>query len=53
LDPDAVSGQFYGPSRNMSGPPVTITPVASSATPEFGAHLWALAEERTGVTFTV
>jgi len=53
LDPDAVSGQFYGPSRNMSGPPVTITPVASSATPEFGAHLWALAEERTGVTFAV
>ena len=53
LDPDAVSGQFYGPSRNMSGPPVTITPVASSATPEFGAHLWALAEERTGVPFTV
>jgi len=53
LDPDAVSGQFYGPSRNMSGPPVTITPVASSATPEFGAHLWALAEQRTGVTFVV
>ncbi len=53
LDPDAVSGQFYGPSRNMSGPPVAIAPVPSSATPEFGAHLWALAEERTGVTFTV
>lgn len=53
LDPDAVSGQFYGPSRNMSGPPVAITPVASSASPEFGAQLWALAEERTGVTFTV
>ena len=53
LDPDAESGQFYGPSRNMSGPPVAIGPVASSATPEFGAHLWALAEERTGVTFAV
>jgi len=53
LDPDAVSGQFYGPARNMSGPPVAITPVASSATPEFGAHLWALAEDRTGVTFAV
>jgi len=53
LDPDAESGQFYGPSRNMSGPPVVMAPVVSSATPEFGAHLWALAEERTGVTFAV
>ena len=53
LDPDAMSGQFYGPARNMSGPPIAITPVTSSATPEFGAHLWALAEERTGVTFAV
>jgi len=53
LDPDALSGQFYGPARNMSGPPVAITPVASSATPEFGAHLWALAEDRTGVSFAV
>lgn len=53
LDPDAESGQFYGPSRNMSGPPVAIAPVASSATPEFGAHLWALAEESTGITFAV
>jgi NAD(P)-dependent dehydrogenase (short-subunit alcohol dehydrogenase family) len=53
LDPDAVSGQFYGPARNMSGPPIVMAPVVSSATPEFGAHLWALAEERTGVTFAV
>jgi len=53
LDPDAVSGQFYGPSRNMSGPPVVMAPVVSSATPEFGAHLWAFAEQRTGVTFAV
>jgi NAD(P)-dependent dehydrogenase (short-subunit alcohol dehydrogenase family) len=53
LDPDAVSGQYFGPSRTMSGPPAVIGPVASSATPEFGAHLWALAEERTGVSFTV
>jgi len=53
LDPDAESGRFYGPSRNMSGTPIVIPPVVSSATPEFGAHLWALAEERTGVTFLV
>ena len=53
LDPDAVSGQFYGPSRSLTGPPIVLAPVVSSATPEFGAHLWALAEERTGVTFVV
>ena len=53
LDPDAVSGQFYGPSRTLTGPPVVMAPVASSATPEFGAFLWALAEERTGLTFAV
>jgi NAD(P)-dependent dehydrogenase (short-subunit alcohol dehydrogenase family) len=53
LDPDAAGGQFYGPSRQLTGPPIVIAPVAASATPEFGAQLWALAEERTGVTFAV
>jgi NAD(P)-dependent dehydrogenase (short-subunit alcohol dehydrogenase family) len=53
LDPDADSGQFYGPSRTLTGPPIVMAPVTSSATAEFGAHLWALAEERTGVTFAV
>ncbi len=53
LDPDAVSGQFYGPSRTLTGPPVVMAPVVSSATPEFGAYVWALAEEHTGVTFAV
>jgi NAD(P)-dependent dehydrogenase (short-subunit alcohol dehydrogenase family) len=53
VDPDAVSGQFYGPSRTLTGPPIVMAPVVSSATPEFGAHLWALAEERTGIAFAV
>lgn len=53
LDPDAVSGQFYGPSRTLTGPPIVMAPVVSSSTPEFGAHLWAFAEEQTAVTFTV
>lgn len=53
LDPDAESGQFYGPSRTLTGPPIVMAPVVSSATPEFGAHLWALAEKETGITFTV
>ncbi|HEY4153762.1 MAG TPA: SDR family NAD(P)-dependent oxidoreductase [Pseudolysinimonas sp.] len=52
LDPDAVSGQFFGPSRTLTGPPIVMAPFVSSATPEFGAHLWALAEEKTGLTFT-
>ena len=53
LDPDAESGQFYGPSRTLTGLPIVMAPVVSSATPDFGAHLWALAERETGVTFTV
>jgi hypothetical protein len=53
LDPDAVSGQFYGPSRTLTGPPIVMAPVVSSSTAEFGAVVWALAEEHTGLTFTV
>jgi NAD(P)-dependent dehydrogenase (short-subunit alcohol dehydrogenase family) len=53
LDPDAASGRFFGPQRMLSGEPIAMAPVLSSASPEFGARLWALAEERTGVTFTV
>ena len=51
-DPDAESGTFFGPSRMpLTGPPAPLAPVASSASPEFGARLWALAEEKTGVRF--
>ena len=53
LDPDAESGQFFGPSRSVTGPPVGVEPVSSSAAPEFGAHLWALAEAKTGVSFEI
>ena len=58
LDPDARSGQFFGPTRTVAGLPIAIEPQPSStqevsAQPEFGARLWALAEQRTGVTFTV
>ena len=46
-DPDAESGTFFGPSRarRCTGIPAPLAPVASSASPAFGAHLWALAEE--------
>ncbi|MFC5502183.1 SDR family NAD(P)-dependent oxidoreductase [Lysinimonas soli] len=53
LDPDARSGEFYGPARSVAGPPIAIEPVPSSASPQFGAALWNLAEQRTGVSFTV
>lgn len=55
VDPDAESGEFYGPGQlmGMRGNPVVQAPVASSSSPEFGAKLWALAEEWSGVTFSV
>jgi len=52
-DPDATGGQFYGPRRNVTGRPVLTTPVAQSADAAFGAEFWRLAEQATGVTFTV
>ena len=53
-DPDAVSGTFYGPSfATLRGLPAPLAPVASSASPAFGAQLWDLAEELTGVRFAV
>lgn len=55
IDPDAVSGEFYGPRdlHGMRGTPVVLTPVPSSASPEFGAHLWRLAEKWSGIEFEV
>jgi NAD(P)-dependent dehydrogenase (short-subunit alcohol dehydrogenase family) len=53
-DPDAVSGTFYGPSfATLRGLPAPLAPVASSASRAFGAQLWDLAEELTGVGFAV
>ncbi len=55
VDPDAESGEFYGPGAmlGMRGTPVVQAPVTSSASPEFGAKLWSLAEEWSGITFSV
>ncbi len=55
IDPDAESGTFFGPSRMflLTGPPAPLAPVVSSASPEFGALLWDLAEEKTGVRFEI
>lgn len=53
IDPEASSGEFYGPGelRELRGAPRVVAPVASSASPDFGARLWSLAEGRTGVSF--
>lgn len=55
LDPGAQSGQYYGPGgfSELKGAPRVVTPVPSSASPEFGARFWALAEESTGQSFAV
>lgn len=55
IDPDAESGEFYGPRDmlGLRGFPVVGAPVTSSASPEFGAHLWDLAEEWSGVAFSL
>ena len=53
IDPDAAGGQFYGPSRSVTGLPALTQPVAQSADPAFGAEFWSLAEAATGVRFTV
>jgi len=53
VDPDATGGQFYGPRRSVTGPPVLVKPTSQSADPAFGAEAWRLSEEATGVTFEV
>lgn len=53
LDPSAQSGEYYGPSGLLAGKPVLVKPVASSAAPDFGARLWADAEEKSGAEFRI
>ncbi|HEX4400503.1 MAG TPA: SDR family NAD(P)-dependent oxidoreductase [Galbitalea sp.] len=50
-DPLARGGEFYGPRRSVSGAPVLLEPVASSASEEFGEEFWRQAEAATGVRF--
>jgi NAD(P)-dependent dehydrogenase (short-subunit alcohol dehydrogenase family) len=51
VDPAARGGEFYGPHRSVTGRPVRLEPVASSASEEFGAEFWRQAEAATGITF--
>jgi NAD(P)-dependent dehydrogenase (short-subunit alcohol dehydrogenase family) len=54
IDPDAESGEFYGPRDmfGLRGIPVVGPAAPSSASPEFGAHLWRLAEQWSGIEFS-
>jgi NAD(P)-dependent dehydrogenase (short-subunit alcohol dehydrogenase family) len=51
IDPDARGGEFYGPHRSVAGRPVTLDPVASSASEEFGRDFWQQAQAATGIEF--
>jgi len=53
LDPTVVGGEFVGPEFLTRGRPVLQRPIASSASPEFGAYLWAQSELWTGAPFDV
>jgi hypothetical protein len=53
IDPDAAGGEFYGPSRSVTGPPVLTPAVPQSAAPAFGAEFWRLAEQSTGQKFDI
>lgn len=53
IDPDARGGEFYGPKRSVTGRPVAIEPVESSASEAFGLEFWRQAERATGVVFTI
>jgi NAD(P)-dependent dehydrogenase (short-subunit alcohol dehydrogenase family) len=51
IDPAAKGGEFYGPQRSVSGRPVLLQPVASSASEEFGEQFWRNAATATGIDF--
>ncbi len=53
LDPSLVGGEYIGPKHLTRGRPVPQHPAGTSASREFGGHIWALAEEWTGHDFDV
>lgn len=53
LDPEVVGGEFVGPAALTRGRPVLQTPVASSASAEAGAAVWALSERWSGTQFEI
>lgn len=49
VDPEVEGGQFWGPSRVVSGAPRLATPAAIARDDTVGARLWNYAEHATGV----
>ncbi len=52
-DPQAQGGEYYGPRNSLKGRPELITAVAQDRDPAFGAELWNLSEQWTGLKFEV
>ena len=50
-DPQAQGGEYYGPPNALKGRPRLITAVAQDRDPAFGAELWRLSEQWTGIKF--
>ena len=52
-DPAAMGGEYYGPPNGLKGRPRAIDAVAQDRSTEFGAELWQLSEQFTGIKFDV
>lgn len=52
-DPQAKSGQYYGPRFLMLGHPVLETPSRHARNPDAARRLWEMSEELTGLTIDV
>jgi NAD(P)-dependent dehydrogenase (short-subunit alcohol dehydrogenase family) len=53
VDPNAKSGEFYGPALMVWGPPRVETPSKRARNAADARALWEKSEELTGVTFSV
>ena len=50
-DPQAQGGEYYGPPNGLKGRPKLITAVPQDRDPAFGAEVWRLSEQWTGIQF--
>lgn len=53
FDPDAKTGDYYGPSRFMefNGPPVRVNTIGRAKSEQTARKLWELSEQMTGVSY--
>jgi hypothetical protein len=50
-DPQARSGEYYGPQLQIWGRPVRETPSRQARDPQLAAGLWQLSEQLTGCQY--